>query len=276
MHYKRVMFSDYQAKYINTGKFWGLGEHLKAYTGIEDLKGFNGIGTWSQYIIVPIANVLKIDNEPRVSDAGLGSVFWTGLLSPSILFEVEEGSIVAVFGSNSLGLTLVYSLKNKNVSKIVVVGYENDKELFESLGVTYILDEGQAADIKTKLLEESDDGYDYTFEASNFNRFGSIALEVWHKGWGKCALLTRGANKDDTIKTKPFQLVTGRHWVGSYMGNVNISKHYEELLKSYKDHSEELGNLIFPTDNIVSIDDFPSKWEDLSKTASYHRTIIEF
>lgn len=88
--------------------------------------------------------------------------------------------------------------------------------------------------------------------------------------------MAKSLEKDVIIKTKPFQLVTGRHWVGSVMGNVNISKHHEQLLKAQKDHAEALNELIYPADHIVSIDDFPSKWKDLSTTATYHRTVIEF
>lgn len=60
------------------------------------------------------------------------------------------------------------------------------------------------------------------------------------------------------------------------MGNVNIGKHFEELAQTTQDHSETLIEHIFPEDHVVSIDEFPEKWEELSKTATYHRTVIKF
>lgn len=89
-------------------------------------------------------------------------------------------------------------------------------------------------------------------------------------------MLTSGSNKDNTAKTKPFQLVTGRHWIGSYMGNVNIAKDSDELLQAHSELTKDISNYIFPEDHVVSVDDFPSKWKELSQTATYHRTIIQF
>lgn len=60
------------------------------------------------------------------------------------------------------------------------------------------------------------------------------------------------------------------------MGNVNISRDHDDLLKAFADHSKDVSEFIFQEDHVVSIDDFPSKWKDLASTATYHRTIIEF
>ena len=65
----------------------------------------------------------------------------------------------------------------------------------------------------------SDVGFDYTFECSSFQKWGTVALEICHKGFGICCLLSRPQTEDETIKTRPFQLVTGRHWVSYLMGN---------------------------------------------------------
>jgi hypothetical protein len=50
----------------------------------------------------------------------------------------------------------------------------------------------------------SDVGYDYTFESCSFKWFGTVALEVCHKGFGRCALLSRPETEDETISTRPF------------------------------------------------------------------------
>lgn len=123
--------SDHQAKAINTS-IWSISKHLQAYSDDGSIKGFRGVGTWSQLAVFPSTHLLKLDHEPTISDAGLGSVLATGLLGPSKIFNVEEGSNVAVFGSNSLGLTLARSLKTKKPGSIVVVGAKEDQDLFES------------------------------------------------------------------------------------------------------------------------------------------------
>jgi S-(hydroxymethyl)glutathione dehydrogenase / alcohol dehydrogenase len=45
------------------------------------------------------------------------------------------------------------------------------------------------------------------------------ALECCHKGWGVCTIIgVAEAGKE--ISTRPFQLVTGRRWIGSAFGGV--------------------------------------------------------
>lgn len=45
------------------------------------------------------------------------------------------------------------------------------------------------------------------------------ALECCHKGWGESIIIgVAGAGQE--IKTRPFQLVTGRVWRGSAFGGV--------------------------------------------------------
>jgi len=50
----------------------------------------------------------------------------------------------------------------------------------------------------------SDVGFDYTFECSSFKRWGTVALEICHKGFGRCCLLSRPETEDESIKTRPF------------------------------------------------------------------------
>eukprot|EP00343_Euplotes_focardii_P008378 CAMPEP_0205822852 /NCGR_PEP_ID=MMETSP0206-20130828/14300_1 /ASSEMBLY_ACC=CAM_ASM_000279 /TAXON_ID=36767 /ORGANISM="Euplotes focardii, Strain TN1" /LENGTH=373 /DNA_ID=CAMNT_0053119477 /DNA_START=1 /DNA_END=1125 /DNA_ORIENTATION=+ len=268
--------SDHAIKILGKGKFWRLPAHLEAYDDDKNLAGFQGVGTWSQYAVFHAGHLLKLDGEPSLKDACLGSALGTGLLGPSKILNIDEEGSVAIFGSNSLGLTLVSSVKKTNPKLIVVVGAKEDQELFEKLGATFVVDEGEPSDIHKSLMEISGDGYDFTFEASNFSRFGTVALEICHKGWGKCALLTKASEDDATISTRPFQLVTGRHWIGSFMGNINIARDHEALLSAHKELSESIAEYIVPEDHVVSIDDFPQKWKELSETATYHRTIIQF
>ena len=268
--------SDHAVKILGKGKFWKLPAHLEAYSDDKSIAGFQGVGTWSQYAVYHAGHLLKLDGEPNIKDAALGSVVGTGLLGPSKILHVDEDATIAIFGSNSLALTLVASLKNSAPKLIAVVGAKEDQTLFEKFGATYVVDEGEPSDVHKALLEVSKDGYDFTFEATNFERFGTVALEVCHKGWGKCALLTKSAEKDATISTRPFQLVTGRHWIGSFMGNINIAKDHENLIEAHSQTTDDVLEHILPEDHIVSVDDFPSKWKELSETATYHRTIIQF
>jgi len=58
------------------------------------------------------------------------------------------------------------------------------------------------------------------------------ALECCHKGWGVSTIVgVAGAGKE--IKTRPFQLVTGRVWKGSAFGGVKGRSELPGMVDSY-------------------------------------------
>lgn len=62
-------------------------------------------------------------------------------------------------------------------------------------------------------------GADYTFECLGKVDLMGAALECCHKGWGESTIIgVAGAGQE--IKTRPFQIVTGRVWRGSTFGGV--------------------------------------------------------
>ena len=116
--------------------------------------------------------------------------------------QVEEGSNCVVFGSNSLALIIAYALKQSDkCDKVVLVGAPHLKDFVESFNGIFIEDAGAATDVQKQLMTVSDVGFDYTFECTRFKRWGTVALEVCHKGFGRCSLLSRPEKEDETIST---------------------------------------------------------------------------
>nr|CAD2156239.1 unnamed protein product [Meloidogyne enterolobii] len=77
------------------------------------------------------------------------------------------------------------------------------------------LPEGQS--IQSYLIENFDGGFDYTFECCGNVETMRQALESAHKGWGvSCVVGVAGAGEE--IRTRPFQLITGRVWKGTSLG----------------------------------------------------------
>jgi S-(hydroxymethyl)glutathione dehydrogenase/alcohol dehydrogenase len=85
--------------------------------------------------------------------------------------------------------------------------------------------------IQEVLVEMTDGGLDYTFECIGNVDVMRSALEACHKGWGVStismycgnnvginSLLVGVAASGQEIKTRPFQLVTGRVWKGCAFG----------------------------------------------------------
>ena len=119
------------------------------------------------------------------------------------------------------------------------------------------------------------DGYDYTFESCSFAKWGTVALEVCHKGFGRCCLLSAPQDPEEKISTRPFQLVTGRHWQSFLQGNVKTQEQGESLIKTVEKMKESLGKHIFREENIIPVEEFPAKWADATQIP-FQRAIIKF
>ena len=102
-------------------------------------------------------------------------------------------------------MIIAYALKKSDKCSIVVlVGAPHLREFVESFDGIFVEDTGLPTDVQKHLMTISDVGFDYTFECSSFQRWGTVALEICHKGFGICCLLSRPQTEDETIKTRPF------------------------------------------------------------------------
>jgi S-(hydroxymethyl)glutathione dehydrogenase/alcohol dehydrogenase len=73
--------------------------------------------------------------------------------------------------------------------------------------------------IQEVIVELTDGGVDFSFECIGNVEVMRAALECCHKGWGESIIIgVAGAGQE--IRTRPFQLVTGRVWRGSAFGGV--------------------------------------------------------
>merc|ERR1712187_170133 len=60
-------------------------------------------------------------------------------------------------------------------------------------------------------------GFDYTFDCTGNTDVMRSALEAAHRGWGQsCVIGVAAAGKE--LATRPFQLITGRRWLGTAFG----------------------------------------------------------
>merc|ERR1719188_1564842 len=74
-------------------------------------------------------------------------------------------------------------------------------------------------------------GYDYTYDCTGNVEVMRSALEAAHRGWGvSCVIGVAAAGKE--IQTRPFQLVTGRHWVGTAFGGWKSRTEVPKLVQT--------------------------------------------
>jgi len=104
-------------------------------------------------------------------------------------------------------------------------------------------DLGPNGDLVGHLVEMTGGGADYTFECVGNVTLMRQALESAHRGWGvSCVIGVAGAGQE--ISTRPFQLVTGRRWIGSAFGGARGRTDVPKIVDWYMEGRIDIDSLI--------------------------------
>lgn len=183
---------------------------------------FMGTSCFAQYSVVLEISLAKIDPKAPLNKVCLlGCGITTGLGAVLNTAKVTKGSTVAVFGLGGVGLACIQGAVIAGASRIIGVDINADKfALAKKMGATECVNpKDHSKPIQEVLVELTDGGVDYSFEAIGNVQTMRAALECCHKGWGESTIIGVAAAGQE-ICTRPFQLVTGRVWRGSAFGGV--------------------------------------------------------
>ncbi len=183
---------------------------------------YMGTSTFSEYTVLPEIALAKISPEaPLDKVCLLGCGITTGIGAVLNTAKVEPGSTVAVFGLGGIGLSVVQGAVMAKAKRIMVIDINEDKfEMAKMLGATdFVNPKDYDKPIQEVVVDLTDGGVDYSFECIGNVDVMRSALECCHKGWGESVIIgVAGAGEE--IRTRPFQLVTGRVWRGTAFGGV--------------------------------------------------------
>ena len=183
---------------------------------------YMGCSTFSEYTVVAEVSLAKINpdaNPEQVCLLGCGVT--TGLGAVKNTAKVQEGDSVAVFGLGGIGLAVVQGAKLANAGRIIAVDTNPDKfELARVMGATDCVNpKDHDKPVQQVIVEMTGWGVDHSFECIGNVQVMRAALECAHRGWGQSVIIgVAGAGQE--ISTRPFQLVTGRRWLGTAFGGV--------------------------------------------------------
>ncbi len=183
---------------------------------------YMGTSTFSEYTVLPEISVAVIDKAaPLEKVCLLGCGVTTGIGAVLNTAKVTPGSTVAVFGLGGIGLAVIQGAVMAKAGRILAVDTNPAKfELARQMGATDCVNpKDHTVPIQQAIVDMTDGGVDYSFECVGNVDVMRAALECCHKGWGESTIIgVAGAGQE--IKTRPFQLVTGRVWRGSAFGGV--------------------------------------------------------
>lgn len=218
---------------------------------------FMGVSSFSEYTVCAEISVCKIPKTSPIDKLSpLGCGVSTGYGAVLNTCKVETNSTVAVWGLGTVGLAVIMGAKEIGAKRILAIDIcEGKFEKAKKFGATDCLNprtlpEGQS--IQSYLIENFDGGFDYTFECCGNVETMRQALESAHKGWGvSCVVGVAGAGEE--IRTRPFQLITGRVWKGTSFGGWNSRDDIPLLVQKCLDGKIKLDDFIthrFPFDKI--------------------------
>ena len=235
---------------------------------------FMGTSTFSEYTVLPEIAVAKISKEaPLEKVCLLGCGITTGIGAVLHTAKVEPGSTVAVFGLGGVGLSVIQGAVMAKASRIIAIDINPDKEqMARQLGATdFVNPKDHDRPIQEVIVDMTDGGVDYSFEAVGNTQLMRAALECCHKGWGESTIIgVAGAGQE--ICTRPFQLVTGRVWRGSAFGGVKGRSQLPGMVDQYMQGEIKIDPFITHTMGLEDI----NKAFDLMHEGKSIRSVIHY
>ena len=218
---------------------------------------YMGTSTFAKYTVVPEIALAKIREDApfdRVCYIGCGVT--TGIGAVINTAKVEPGANVVVFGLGGIGLNVIQGARMAGANMIVGVDLNaSRKALAEKFGMTHFVNPKEAgSDLVAYLVNLTKGGADYSFECIGNVDVMRQALECCHKGWGVSVIIgVAGAGQE--IKTRPFQLVTGRVWKGTAFGGAKGRRDVPKIVDWYMDGKIAIDPLITHTMPLDKIND---------------------
>ena len=217
---------------------------------------YMGCSTFSNYTVLPEIALAKIrPDAPFDKVCYIGCGVTTGIGAVINTAKVEPGANVVVFGLGGIGLNVVQGARMVGANMIVGVDLNPEREaLGRKFGMTHFVNPRQLGgkDLVAHIVELTDGGADYSFECVGNTKLMRQALECCHRGWGKSVIIGV-AGSGQEIATRPFQLVTGRHWMGTAFGGAKGRRDVPKIVDWYMDKKIDIDSLIthvMPIDRI--------------------------
>jgi S-(hydroxymethyl)glutathione dehydrogenase/alcohol dehydrogenase len=225
--------------------------------GGEKIHHYMGCSTFSNFTVLPEIAVAKIrEDAPFEKVCYIGCGVTTGIGAVINTAKVEPGANVVVFGLGGIGLNVIQGARLAGANLIVGVDMNPKRRaLAERFGMTHFVNPREVeGDLVPYLVNLTGGGADYSFECVGNVELMRQALECCHRGWGVSVIIgVAGAGQE--IRTRPFQLVTGRVWKGTAFGGARGRTDVPRIVDWYMDGRIAIDPLITHTMPLERIND---------------------
>ncbi|WP_251555214.1 zinc-dependent alcohol dehydrogenase [Neobacillus muris] len=160
--------------------------------------GFRQNGGMAEYAAIHYQNVLPIPDSMPIEVAGMLEALGIGVRALE-RSEIQPGDTAVVIGPGPIGLSLIASLSNYRLKKLIVTGLSADEErlqLAKELGATDIVYADQIPDVEAVSKLTNGEGADHVFETSGFHQSLVSGVRMCTKGG---ELLLVGISAKETV-----------------------------------------------------------------------------
>lgn len=210
----------------------------------EQTYTYCGLGTFSEYVVVPQQSCVPIRNDVPLKVASLvGCAVATGVGAALYTANVRPTESVVIIGCGGVGLNAIQGAKLCGASTIIAVDITDAKaQLAYDFGATHFLRNDE------HLLEAIHDltegrGADHAIEAVGLPKLQELAMDVVRAG-GTVTLA--GLSAMGSATNLPGAVIVRKELTikGSYYGSVNPQRDFPMLVDLYADGQLKLDELI--------------------------------
>jgi S-(hydroxymethyl)glutathione dehydrogenase/alcohol dehydrogenase len=242
--------------------------------GGEKIHHYMGCSTFSNFTVLPEIAVAKVrEDAPFEKICYIGCGVTTGIGAVINTARVEPGANVVVFGLGGIGLNVIQGARLAGANRIIGVDINPRRQsLAGKFGMTdFVNPKEVGGDLVQYLVGLTDGGADYSFECVGNVDLMRQALECCHRGWGVSVIIgVAGAGQE--IKTRPFQLVTGRVWKGTAFGGARGRTDVPKIVDWYMEGKINIDDLITHTMPLGDI----NRAFDLMHAGESIRSVVKF
>jgi len=249
-----------------------------SYKG-EKIHHYMGCSTFANHTVLPEIAVAKIRSDaPFDKVCYIGCGVTTGVGAVINTAKAGPGCTAVVFGLGGIGLNVIQGLRLVGADMIIGVDVNPAKEAWgRKFGMTHFVDpKSVSGDLAAHLVNmtkrgaDQIGGADYTFDCTGNVDVMRTALEACHRGWGESIVIgVAGAGQE--IKTRPFQLVTGRVWKGTAFGGARGRTDVPKIVDWYMDGKIEIDAMITHT---MPLEDINKGFELMHKGKSIRGVVV--
>jgi S-(hydroxymethyl)glutathione dehydrogenase / alcohol dehydrogenase len=213
-----------------------------SYKG-QTIHHYMGCSTFANHTVLPEIAVAKIrPDAPFDKVCYIGCGVTTGVGAVINTAKAGPGCTGIVFGLGGIGLNVIQGLRLVGADMVIGVDVNPAKEAWgRKFGMTHFVNpKSVGGDLVAHLVNmtkrgaDQIGGADYTFDCTGNVDVMRTALEACHRGWGESIIIgVAGAGLE--IKTRPFQLVTGRTWKGTAFGGARGRTDVPKIVDWYMD-----------------------------------------